>query len=253
MNVVVDGLMTNYQKLGSGSKTLLMLHGWGDTAKTYSKLIEELQQDCLILAVDMPGFGGTQPPESAWGLEDYADFINHWLKKINVSKIDAIVGHSYGGSIAIVGLASGTLSASNLVLIASAGIRNKNTARKKVLKAAARVGKLPLYLLPQHKRRAIKAKFYSSIGSDVALLPHMELTFKRMIGHDVRGEAAKVKIPTLIIYGSKDKDTPVGDGHILNRSITGSQLEILDSGHFIHQEKSQEVARLIKNFLKAKR
>jgi pimeloyl-ACP methyl ester carboxylesterase len=251
MNVVIDGLMTNYQKLGNGSKTLLFLHGWGDSAKTFSKLIEGLQDDYCILTLDLPGFGGTQSPPSAWGLEDYAEFINHWLKKIDAGKIDGLVGHSYGGSIAIVGLANNNLSTAKLVLIASAGIRNKNTLRKKSLKLAARVGKLPLYLLPQTKRRAIKSKFYTSIGSDVALLPHMETTFKRMIGHDVRAEAANINVPTLIIYGDKDKDTPPADGQIFSKSIKKSRLQILPGGHFIHQEKSQELAALIQDFLRA--
>lgn len=251
MNVVVNGLMANYQKLGKGGKTIVFLHGWGDTSKTFAKLIEKLQDSYIILALDLPGFGGTQPPESAWGLEDYAEFVRDWLKKINASDVEAIVGHSYGGSIAIVGLGSGQLKASKLVLIASAGIRGKNKLRKNLLKAAAKIGKLPLYLLPDKKRRNIKSKFYGSIGSDVALLPHMELTFKRMIGHDVRQAAAKIKQPTLIIYGSKDKDTPLSDGIIFSQVIKSSRLEIIEgAGHFVHQEQDAEVSSLVIDFLK---
>ena len=96
MNVVVNGLMANYQKVGSG-KVVLCLPGWGDTVTTFAKLIEELKEKYTVLALDLPGFGGTQAPSQAWSLEDYADFTADWLKKIKVSKVYAIVGHSYGG------------------------------------------------------------------------------------------------------------------------------------------------------------
>jgi len=65
----------------------------------------------------------------------------------------------------------------------------------------------------------------------------------------VQLSAAKIKIPTLLIYGSKDKATPIKYGHILNRSIRGSRLELTSAGHFVHQDEASKVASLIKNFL----
>ncbi|HLG90763.1 MAG TPA: alpha/beta hydrolase, partial [Candidatus Saccharimonadales bacterium] len=103
MNVVVNGLMTNYQKVGSG-KIILCLPGWGDTITTFDKLIDELKEKYTVLALDLPGFGGTQAPSKAWSLEDYADFTDAWLKKIKAGKTYAIVGHSYGGATAISGV-----------------------------------------------------------------------------------------------------------------------------------------------------
>src|SRR5438552_1207066 len=116
MNVVVNDLMTNYQRIGKG-KTILLLHGWGDTSTTFSKLIEQLQGHYEIVTVDLPGFGATQAPPSAWGLDDYAAFIKAWLHKLQIEDIYAVVGHSYGGSTAIVGLSNGDFDARRLVLI----------------------------------------------------------------------------------------------------------------------------------------
>jgi pimeloyl-ACP methyl ester carboxylesterase len=248
MNVVVNGLMANYQKVGKGTQ-LVFLHGWGDSGATFSKLVEKLQDRYQILVLDLPGFGGTQTPPNAWGMDDYVDFIVAWLDKIGVKKPEAFVGHSYGGAAAIMGLGNNNLAADKLVLIASAGIRNKRPLRKKLLKAGAKTAKLPLLLLPKSKRQRIRGKVYKSLGSDMLLLPHIELTFKRIIGEDVQAAAAKIVTPTLLIYGTKDKDTPSSDGHTLNRIIDGSKLEVIDGGHFLHQEKSEQVARLIDDFL----
>jgi pimeloyl-ACP methyl ester carboxylesterase len=250
MQVVVDGLMTNYVKTGKG-KTILFLHGWGDTSKSFSKMIEQLQANYQILALDLPGFGGTQAPENAWGLQDYAKFIQDWLKKIDAKDLYAVVGHSYGGAAAIMAVGEDLVKADKLILLASAGIRNKNQARKSLLKIVAKAAKVPLRLLPANKRRQIRQKAYGAIGSDLTLLPHMELTFKRIIGEDVQPWAHKLKLPTLLVYGTRDKDTPTNDGKVLQQAIEGSRLEVIDAGHFLHQEESQKVGGLVESFLDA--
>src|SRR3990167_1812903 len=121
MNVVVDGLMTNYQKVGSG-KTVVCLHGWGDTENTFKELAHFLEKKYTVLTLDLPGFGGSQTPPSAWELNNYVDFIEHWLEKIGISDVYAIVGHSYGGSLAIKGVGSGKLKTKKLILLSAAGV-----------------------------------------------------------------------------------------------------------------------------------
>lgn len=248
MNVVVNGLMVNYQKVGSG-KPILCLPGWGDTAQSFSKFAEKLKDKYTVLVLDLPGFGGTQPPPNAWGLEDYADFVRAWIEKIDIKDLHAVVGHSYGGAIAITLLSGGKIRPQKLILIASAGIRNKKLLRKRLIKGAAKVGKVPLYFLPRESRRKAREKFYRSLGSDMLLLPHMELTFKRIIGEDVQAKAQKLSVPTLLIYGTKDKDASVKDGQILAGGIKNSRLEIIEAGHFLHQEQTDAVAQLVEDFL----
>ncbi len=249
MNVVVDGLMTNYQKAGSGD-AIVLLHGWGDSGSTFKELAKDLQGEYQLLVLDLPGFGGTQVPPASWDLNDYADFIDHWLNKTNTTKVAAFIGHSYGGSILIKGIGDGKLKSEKLVLIASAGVRNKQKIKKTALKALAKAGKIPLALLPASQQQRIRRKLYTSVGSDAMLAPHMQQTFRRIISQDVQGAAAKIDQPTLLIYGRDDKSTPPSDGRLLHQTIAGSKLEMLDGSHFIHQEAPQKVASLIKDFLK---
>lgn len=251
MNVVVNGLMTNYQTFGRG-KAIVCLPGWADNTTSFAKLVDQLKDRYQLIVLDLPGFGGTESPPNAWSLEDYAGFVCDWLKKININNLEAIVGHSYGGAVAITALAEDHQLANKLVLLAAAGVRGKRGLRKRLLKTTAKVGKLPLYLMPASKRRKLRRNFYNAIGSNLTLLPHMEQTFKRIIGEDVRPAASQLKLPTLLIYGRRDKDTPPADGRKLQMVIENSQLSILDAGHFLHQDEPQAVAKLIADLLEAK-
>jgi pimeloyl-ACP methyl ester carboxylesterase len=247
MNVVVNGLMAKYQKTGKG-KSLIILHGWGDSSKTFSELANHLQASYELLVLDMPGFGGSQLPERAWGVEDYAKFVTEWINKLKVEPY-AVMGHSFGGIVALE-LAANQPSFKKLILLASAGIRSKNMMRKKLLRGSAKVGKVPLYLLPKAKRNRVRQKFYQSIGSDSMLLPHMQDTYRRIIDQDMRPEAAKIILPTLLVYGQSDKSTPVSDGQELHKLIKNSHLEVLQAGHFLHQEQAAQLSVIITNFLK---
>jgi len=250
-NVIVDGLMANYQKIGSGKKVLVFLHGWADGSKTFAGLMPSLKDDYTVLALDLPGFGASQKPESAWSTNDFSQFVADWLAKLQIKNIEAFVTHSFGGSVAINGLANGQIKADKLVLIASAGVRDGNPAKKLILAVMAKVARLLLYLLPKSQRQKVRARVYGKLGSDLVVLGSMEPTFRRIINEDMQDNASKIKARTLLIYGADDDQTPLADGKLFNRAIAGSQLEIIEgAGHFVHQERAEQVAEMIKDFLK---
>lgn len=250
MNVVVNGLMANYQKFGKGAKTLVFVHGWADSSKTFARSISGLQDKYTILALDLPGFGASQQPPEAWGTNDFSGFITAWLKKIDENNVYAFVAHSFGAAVVINGLAKGELKSQKLVLIAAAGIRNKNNPKKAAIKTFAKTAKLGLYFVPRRTRQKLRARVYGKLGSDMLTLAEMEPSFRRIISEDMQGQAKKLKLPTLLIFGSKDDQTPAQDGKIYNRLIPGSRLEIIEgAGHFVHQEKNEAVTALIEGFL----
>lgn len=252
MNVVVDGLMTSYQKTGKG-KVLLFLHGWGTAGSTFAKLTEPLEGQYTVLIPDLPGFGGTEVPPEAWSLDNYADFTANFLAKLGIKEVYCIVGHSFGGAVATVGVSSGLLEPRKLIVLASAGVRPKRRVLKGVMRLGAKTAKVPLYFLPDERSRKIKEFLYRKAGSDVMLLPHMRQTFVKTVSEDIRPRAKEVSVPTLLIYGDEDKATPARHGRILNQSIPGSKLEVLDgAGHFLHQTHTDSVARLVVDFLKGK-
>lgn len=249
MQVMVDGLMTSYEAAGEG-KTLLLLHGWGDRAVGLKALQTALAAKFYVIAPDLPGFGGTQVAANVWGLDEYATFISHFLEKLGVKKVYAIVGHSNGGAIAIKAVANNVVVPQRLVLLASAGIRGEAAGRRKVLQGATKVGKFLTMPLPDPAKRALRRRLYDMVRSDMLVAEHLQETFKKIVSEDLRKDAASITIPTLLIYGGKDRSAPVRYGEIFHQRIKGSTLQILpNAGHFAHIDEPQKVVTTIEEFL----
>lgn len=247
--VVVDGLLTRYGRQGKG-KQVLLLHGWGDSLATFHELAASLAKTKEVIVLDLPGFGQTQVPPSAWGISDYARFVNHLLEKISVKNLEAVIGHSNGGAIAIDLLSNHNKRANKLVLLSSAGIRSRQKARKQLLSAGAKTAKLLTIALPKPTRQRLRNHLYGVIGSDMAVAPHMEETFKRIVADDVAERATRVPQPALLIYGSDDEATPPSYGEELAYALPSSRLEVIKgAGHFIHHEQPGKVVKLIEEFL----
>lgn len=247
--IVVEDLLLSYTV--SGSETLpvmLYLHGWGDSKETFKPLIEELPEHCHI-SVDLPGFGGSQAPASTWGLPEYSACVASFVKKLSLQP-SIIVGHSNGGAIAVYGLAHNELKAEKLILLASAGIRDVDQLKKKVLKVLAKSAKAGTKVLPKKTQAKLKAKAYSSIGSELLLVPGMEETFKKTISYDISVDATKITIPTLLIYGDADLSTPHNYGEKLHGLIPYAKLVTLPHvGHMLQHEEPKQVIRAMKEFI----
>ena len=115
----------------------------------------------------------------------------------------------------------------------------------------AKVGNFASYIPPLvFVRHKLKNKFYKAIGSDYLDSGHMKEIFKAVVEEDLSLDASKIKTPTLLIWGEKDRITPLEDGLKLSQLIRNSKFEIIkDTGHFSHLEKAEEIIRLIEGFI----
>lgn len=234
--------------MGDG-RLIVLLHGWGDRAAGLRNLQLALAKHTQVIAVDLPGFGGTQAPADVWGLDEYAAFVGHFLTKIAAGPVQVIVGHSNGGAIAIRGLHNGSLHAKKLVLMASAGIRGEKKGRLKALQVVAKVGKAVTAPLPQAAKQTLRRNLYTAAGSDMLVAEHLQETFKRVVADDVRTDAAQLLLPALLLYGEQDTATPVWFGEAYHELLHDSTLEILPgAGHFVHLDRPAEVAKAITEF-----
>lgn len=252
MQVVVDSLLTHYTVAGKG-KVVLLLHGWGDSGAGLQSLVASLAKTFRVIALDLPGFGGTEPPKNPWGLSEFANFTQHFLLKIDAPATFAIIGHSNGGAIAIRGLASDTLHAERLVLLGSAGIRGEYKGRVKALRVFTKIGKALTAPLPKSAKQHLRRKVYGTIGSDMLVAEHLQETFKKIVTDDVREDAATLQQPTLLIYGENDEQTPPWMGESFHQLIKDSTLEILPgAGHFVHHDRPEQVQKTVQEFLYAR-
>lgn len=251
MQVVVDSLLTHYEQTGKGKQTVLLLHGWGDNLHTFKDLQKFLTEKYTVQSLDLPGFGSTQAPATVWDLDNYADFVNAFLKKIK-SDPYAIVAHSNGAALAIRGLSTKKLVAKKLVVLGASGIRNRQKGRRFVIKVIAKTGKVATFWLPATQKQKLRKALYGASGSDMLVAPHIQETFKKTVKQDVQADASKLRLPVLLIYGEADKATPPLYGEIFHQLMSDSTLEIISGAtHFVHHDKPQLVHDMIGDFLNA--
>lgn len=247
MQVIVNSLLINYTVQGKG-KTVLLVHGWGDSSNGMEALQGQLAKKYQVVALDLPGFGGTQTPDVSWGLDDYADFVADFVAKLKLAP-ETVVGHSNGGAILIRALTR-HLQARKLVLVASAGIRGEYKGRKKALRIITKAGKALTTPLPGSVKKRLRKKVYTTVGSDMLVAEHLQETFKRVVEDDVRADAQKLTLPTLLIYGDQDTSTPLRHGQMLHEAIMGSELVVVPGGeHWLPTDNTTEVALKIKDFI----
>lgn len=254
MNIVVQDLLTQYTDAGDPkAPVILMLHGWGVDSKNFAELSELLASQYRVICLDLPGFGGTQAPVSAWFVHDYAAFVAQFMTKLGFSNILAVVGHSFGGRVVIKGLAEGTFAAHKAILLDSAGIKPTPSVRSHMFKLVATAGKNTM-VLPGIRLLAprLRRQLYQAAGSqDYLKSGELRQTFLNTINEDLSAAAARITVPTLLIWGAEDKDTPPADGQKLASIIPHSKLEIIaGAGHFVHTDATGRVASLMLEFLK---
>lgn len=98
----VQGRSASYSVAGSGLP-VVMLHGWALAQHTYRDVIETIAaQGCQVIAPAMPGFGGTADlPGKAFSIRGYAQWVADFLDGLELTEPAVVVGHSFGGGVAV--------------------------------------------------------------------------------------------------------------------------------------------------------
>lgn len=250
MKVMVNGIATEYDIVGRG-KTILMLHGWGDNLHTFDEISKNLSKKYRIVRVDLPGFGLTEPPPKTWEISDYIKFVSSFLGKIETNP-DVILGHSFGGRITIKSVSTKILKPKKIILEGSAGISKKTTLRNIFITALTKIFSILTFIPPfLFYRQKIRARVYKIIGSDYINTGNLKNTYLNIISEDLKKYAQKIDIPTQLIWGLNDTETPLKDAKKFNSLIEKSKLYLLEgAGHLAHQDQPKEVSRIIEEFLK---
>ncbi len=234
---VFDGTNVNYITFGSGEEWVVFLHGWGGSIESFKYIAENLKVNKKFLLIDFPPFGKSTEPKTVWGVEEYAKALKEVLDKEKIEKFD-IISHSFGGRVAIYFTSVYTNMVNKLVLIDSAGLKSR--------KGFVKWCKVTFYKLAKY------FGFYFNFGSKDynALSPHMKKCFVKIVNKNLKKNAKLIKVPTLIVFGENDKDTPVYMAKKLKKLIKNSELVILkNAGHFSYLDNYYEFKPLLENFI----
>jgi len=228
---------------------ILILHGWGSRAENWSRVKELLEnQGYKVFVPDLPGFGENSPLSRAWAIDDYVEWVSDFCEKNNLSQF-FLLGHSFGGAVAVKFSLKYPEKVKKMFLVASSGIRRK-TIKKEILKKIANFLKffsfLPFY-------SSIRKIFYKIViqKSDYPYTEGiMKETYLKIINEDISSCFSEVSVPTIIIWGDKDDVLPVENAYFINQKIKNSDLVIIPGvNHDLERKVPEILAEKIKEFL----
>ena len=231
---------------------ILVLHGWGSCAQRWWKVKELLEnRGYRVFIPDLPGFGENPEPSQPWGTDEYAEWVKDFTEKNNLDRF-FLLGHSFGGGVAIKYAVKYPQNIEKLFLIAAAYFRRK-TLKLALFKSIAAIFKifsfLPFYNLARkafYKFIVKKSDYFNLKEGSV-----MKEIYLRVIKEDLSDSLPLIQPPTIIIWGEKDRVTPVKSAYLANKEIKNSKLIIIKNGDHDLERKTPEIlSQKIIEFLK---
>ncbi|MBI2903577.1 MAG: alpha/beta hydrolase [Candidatus Methylomirabilis oxyfera] len=246
----VNDLDTHFTLCGEG-EPIVLLHGWGTSAESLGGIAKCLEDRFRVFAIDLPGFGWTPPPPVTWGTRDYAAHVEAFMESNGIHSAN-LLGHSFGGRIALALAAQSPHRVRRLVLVASAGIRGSLRSSHYLKVAAAKLAKR-VFSFPIWGRlgERILSTVHQRVGSrDYRNAGQMRRTLVRVVNEDLRNILSFVQAPTLVIWGDRDLEVSRYSMEIMAGGIRGSQLEIMEgAGHFPFVDMPERFGKLLRDFL----
>ena len=237
---------------------ILILHGWGGSSKSWKAVKEILEKEGFkAYNPDFPGFGQEADPPQPWSIADYTEWIKKYSEREGISQF-FLLGHSFGGRVAVKFTAVFPEKISKLILVDTAGFaREKNlNLRQKTTIKLRKVGYFivssPILKIFYPIFRKIAYLLAGTRDYYLIKTPVMKETFKKVIAEDLISYLNQIRIQTLIIWGEKDKVVPVSTAYLLKEKITNSELKIIPKiGHNPHLEAPEKLTEILINFLKS--
>ncbi len=232
-------------------KNIVLIHGWGAKTESLIPLKKELLGlGWRVFLIKLPGFG-RPAPKKVWGLKEYSDYV---LKKAEkrFSKVKFFVfGHSFGGAIALKLALNHKRDLYGIILCETRGISRTIFLKRLVFILVAKLGKVFL-IYPKIAKNFRRLLYKLAREHDYEKTQGiMREIFKKVVNEDLKDSVSKIKIPVLILWGEKDKMTPIKDAFFLKSRILGSKLVVFENqGHRLPYEDPKKVALEINSWQK---
>lgn len=213
----VQGKPAAYSMAGAGMPVVL-LHGWALAQHTYRKVIEEIaEQGCMVIAPSMPGFGGSGDLKGdAFSISGYAKWVADLLDVLEIEEPAVLVGHSFGGGVAIKLAHDMPKRVRSLVLVNSIGgsaWRNGRTLRS--------IGERPLWdwglhfpsdVWPVRQATRVLPVMFEDLVPNLVRNPRAIVRVANLARRaDLRVELERLRdrgLPITILWGTRDGIIP---------------------------------------------
>jgi pimeloyl-ACP methyl ester carboxylesterase len=261
-----------YRMAGSGP-VVVLIHGMINSSRHWREVAERLADSYTVIAPDLIGHGDSATPRGDYSLGAHAAAIRDLLAALGVRHA-SIVGHSLGGGVAMQFFWQFPERVDRLVLVSSGGLGPRVSP---LLRLAALPGASPALALAARprivagigaladaleRRKSPKAIYLNAIAR--ALRPLQGSGARRAFLQtlrsviDARGQRVSAvdrlyllgPVPTMVVWGERDRTIPVADGRAAHEAIPHSRFETLPkAAHFPHLEDPEGLAAVLRDFL----
>ncbi len=206
------------ERFGAGSPVLLALHGWGRDRGDFSVVLNGLP----ALALDLPGFGASPPPAVVGGAADFAAAVAPVLAEF--SRPAVVVGHSFGGRVAVCLAARNPERVAHVVLIGVPLLRVEGRSagprlRYRMWRALHRVRLVGEERMERVRRRYGSADYREASGV-------MRGVLVRVLAESYEDQLAALNCPVTLIWGEADREVPVEVGRRVEELLRGQGTEV---------------------------
>ena len=250
------GARVRYYAGGSGDPVVLV-HGLGGAATNWVEVVPALLERHRVLAVDLPGHGGSEAPRRGARVEDFAAAVAAVLEAEGA--VPALVaGHSFGGHTSLRLAQRRPELVRGLLLVAPAGIA---TTTRVVQLAVAATGVLrpARWVAPFRYRYSGRVWFRRAVfrpwfvSDPEAVSPRATVGFlegvplhadtraagRAMVADDPREELERVGCPTIVLWGARDAQLPLDDAFEYARRLRAPLRVVADCGHLVIGERPE--------------
>jgi pimeloyl-ACP methyl ester carboxylesterase len=249
---------------------IVLLHCTGASLHTWEGWTRVLGRERRVIRFDLPGFGLTGPsPDGVYTVESYVDTVLAVADSLGVQRF-VLAGNSLGGYVAWATAVLHPQRVDRLILVDAAGYPYQSQS----VPLAFRIARTPLLnvlmrdVLP---RGVVESSLRDVYGDPSRVTPelvdrYVELSIRAgnraalvaRIGQTKPGALAdrvrEIQVPTLILWGGKDRLIPLELGERFARDIRGSRLVVFDSlGHVPHEEDPARTVAAVLPFIRSGR
>lgn len=251
----VGDLTISYLKGGRG-RLLLYLHGLGGWGRWESYHLA-MGVTNLVYAPQLPGWQDGRLPPGVTSVRDYARIMVQFLDAVEVNTVD-LVGHSFGGWVALYMAVEQPQRVSRLVLVDAMGLDVPGAPAANL--EALDEGAFLRAAFAQTGEVVIRGDF-GGVVEDVRQGQEFQKQWKgrEIVGRIVRGRYADPELTqkvntitaaTLIVWGREDGIVPWRHGEVLAAAIPRSRFAVIgEAGHTPMREKRETFQRIVHDFL----
>ena len=266
--VTVEGITISYFEKGKGNP-IVLVHGIPTSSFLWRDMIEELSPHGRVIALDLPGFGFSDPPHDGnYGISNYARLLERFLEALSIEQA-TLVCHDLGGPISLTYALRHPDKYDRLIILDTFLHRDLPPWPLSMRMAKIwPIGEIFMWLGGKSIIRAgleegvidksrisdgVVKRYYMPDGNPDKLNRSMLGTLRIDYMEDlefIEKNLKTIQKPTLILWGEKDIYLPISLGNRIHKNITGSQMErIPNCGHFIPEDQPELATKIIVAFL----